>query len=81
MGILGSTCDVSTGLRFFKICHGEELNKIIEATMPVNPYDDRRISLQWLKKRVIGHGTVKVNSSEGKCNRGINALYVCVLKS
>ena len=24
-----------------------ELNKIIEAAMPVNPYDGRRVSLQW----------------------------------
>ena len=42
-----STCDVSTGLRFFKICHSAELNKIVEAMMPVNPYNDGRVSLQW----------------------------------
>ena len=39
-----STCDVSTGLRFFKFCHSAVLNKIVEATMPVNPYDDHRVS-------------------------------------
>ena len=39
-------CDVSTGLRFFQICHCAELNKIVEATMPVNPYDDRKVSLR-----------------------------------
>ena len=37
------------GLRaydFFQICHCAELNKIEEATMPVNPYDDRKVSLR-----------------------------------
>ena len=37
------------GLRaydFFQICHSAELNKIVEATMPVNPYDDRKLSLR-----------------------------------
>ena len=37
------------GLRaydFFQICHSAELNKIVEATMPVNPYDDRKVTLQ-----------------------------------
>ena len=37
------------GLRaydLFQICHCAELNKIVEATMPVNPYDDRKVSLQ-----------------------------------
>ena len=48
-----STCDVSTGLRFFKICHSAELNKVVEAKMPVNPYDDCRISLGWRTERVI----------------------------
>ena len=32
---------------FFPICHCAELNKIVEATMPVNPYDDRKVSLRW----------------------------------
>ena len=39
------------GLRFFKICHshGAKLSKIVEATMPVNPYDDdwTQVSLLW----------------------------------
>ena len=37
------------GLRayvFFKICHCAELHKIVEATMPVNPHDDRKVSLR-----------------------------------
>ena len=37
------------GLRaydFFQICHFAELNKIVEDTMPVNPYDDRKVSLR-----------------------------------
>ena len=28
------------------LCHCAELNKIVEATMPVNPYDDRKVSLR-----------------------------------
>ena len=46
-GIMQSTCNLSTGVRFLKICHSAELNKIVEATMPVNPYDDRMVSLRW----------------------------------
>ena len=30
---------------FFQIFHCAELNKIVEATMPVNPYDDRKVFL------------------------------------
>ena len=36
----------ATGLRFFQICHCAELYKIEEATMLVNPYDDRKVSLR-----------------------------------
>ena len=40
-------CLRAAGLRFFfQICHCAELNKIVEATIPVNPYDDRRVSLR-----------------------------------
>ena len=41
-GIVLSTCDASTGygLANFKMSHSAELNKIVEATMRVNPYDD-----------------------------------------
>ena len=39
-------CLRATGLRFFQIGHCAELNKIEEATMPVNPYDDRKVSLR-----------------------------------
>ena len=39
-------CLRATGLRFFQICHCAELNKIVEATMPVNLYDDRKVSLR-----------------------------------
>ena len=38
-------CLQATGLRFFQICHCVELNKIMEATMPINRYDDRKVSL------------------------------------
>ena len=39
-------CLRAMGLRFFNFCHGVELNKIVEAAMPLNPYDDSTISLQ-----------------------------------
>ena len=45
-------CLRATGLRFFQICHLAELNKIVEATMSVNPYDDRKVSL----RRLHGNG-------------------------
>ena len=41
-------CLRATGLRFFQICHCAELNKIVEAMMPVNTYDDRKVSLRRL---------------------------------
>ena len=31
---------------FFQMCHCAELNKIVEATMPVNRYDDHKVSLR-----------------------------------
>ena len=31
---------------FFQICHCAELNKIVEAMMPVNLYDDHKVSLR-----------------------------------
>ena len=39
-------CRRATGLRLFQFCHCAELNKIVEATMPVNLYDGRKVSLQ-----------------------------------
>ena len=44
-GIMQSTCYVSTGLRFFKICHSVEFSKIVEAMMQVNSYDDHSLGL------------------------------------
>ena len=50
-------CLRATGLRFFfQICHCAELNKILEATMPVNPYDDRKVSL----RRPHGNGNLDI---------------------
>ena len=49
-------CLPATGLRFFHICHCAELNKIVEATMPVNPYDDRKVSL----RRPQGNGDLDI---------------------
>ena len=40
MWTMRSTCDVSTGLRFFQNLPECRVNKIVEASMPVNPYDD-----------------------------------------
>ena len=34
------------GLTIFQICHCAELNKIVEATMPENTYDDRKVYLR-----------------------------------
>ena len=42
---VAATCLRATGLRFFQTCHCAELNKIVEATMPLNPYDDRKVSM------------------------------------
>ena len=47
---------MSKGLRFFQICHSAELNKSVEATMPVNPYDDRKVSL----RRPHGNGDLDI---------------------
>ena len=49
-------CLRATGLRFFQICHCAELNKIVEATMPVNLYDDRKVSL----RRRYGNGDLDI---------------------
>ena len=46
----------AAGLRFFQICHCAELNRIVEATMPVNPYDDRKVSL----RRPHGNGDLGI---------------------
>ena len=53
------------GLQFFRICHSAKLNKIVEATMPVNLYDDHMVSL----RRQHGKGDLdSLNLSEGKWN-------------
>ena len=59
--ILGSydvaaTCLLATDLRFFQTCHCAELNKIVEATMLVNPYDGRKVSL----RRLHGNGDLDI---------------------
>ena len=41
---VSAMCLWAMGLRFFQICHCAELNKIVEATMPVNPYDGRKFT-------------------------------------
>ena len=62
---------MSTGLRFFKICHSAELNQNVEATMPMNLDDDRSLPAMATKQGLFGHRTDILNSPEGKCNRGI----------
>ena len=47
-GMLPAMFLQARGMGFFIICHSAELNKIVEATMPMNPYDDRKVSLQRL---------------------------------
>ena len=49
-------CLQATGLRLFHVCHCAELNKIVEATMTVNPYDDRKFSL----RRPHGNGDLDI---------------------
>ena len=49
-------CLRATGLRFFLICNCAELNKMVEATMSVNPYDERKISL----RRPHGNGDLDI---------------------
>ena len=47
---------MSTGLQFFQICHCAELNKIVEATMPVNRYEGPKVSL----RRSHGNGDLDI---------------------
>ena len=56
------------GLRaydFFQICHCAEFNKIVEATMPVNPYDDRRVFL----RRPHGNGDLDIVGASYSCRK------------
>ena len=68
---------------FFQICHCAELNKIVEAMMPVNPHDDRKVSL----RRPHGNGDLdiirasytrrKANVSLAKRWRNFHSNEVC----
>ena len=49
-------CLWARGLQFFQICYCAKLNKIIEAMMPVNPYDGGKVSL-W---RPHGNGDLDI---------------------
>ena len=76
----------ATGLQFFKICHFVELNKIIEATAPMNPYDNHMAPCCLNTKATwngrYGHLMGPVSPSQAKCNIGIRNLilrkYLCV---
>ena len=61
-------CLRAKGLRFFQICHCAGLNKIIQATMPVNPYDGRKVSL----RRPHGNGDLDIVRASYTRHRGIN---------
>ena len=69
-------CLRATGLRFFfQICNCAELNKIVEATMPVNPYDDRKVSL----RKPHGNGDldiVRVSYTRRKANVTEASIWV-----
>ena len=65
--------------------HCAELNKIVEATMPVNPYDDRKVSL----RRPHGNGDLdivrasytrrKANVTEAKIRHATSSTFLlCV---
>ena len=58
-------CLRATGLRFFQICYCVELNKIIEATMPINPYDGRKVSL----RRPHGSGDLDIIRASYTCRK------------
>ena len=68
------------GLRaydFFQICHCAELNKIVEATMPVNPYDDRKVSL----RRPHGNDDldiVRVSYSRSTCKANVTESLIVI---
>ena len=53
---VSAMCLRATGLRFFQICHCAELSKTVEAMMPVNPYDDRNVTL----RRPHGNGDLDI---------------------
>ena len=53
----------ATHLQFFQVCHCAELNKIVEATIPVDPYDDRKVSLRRL------HGNGDLDIVRASCTR------------
>ena len=56
------------GYDFFQICHCAEFNKIVETTMPINPYDDRKVSL----RRPHGNGDLDiVRASYSRCKANV----------
>ena len=67
-------CLRATGLRFYQIRHCAEFNKIVVATMPINPYDDCKVSL----RRPHGNGDLDiVGASYTRCKANVtNALIM-----
>ena len=62
---------------FFQICHCAELNKIVEATMPVNPYDDRKVSL----RRPHGNDDldiVRASYSRSTCKANVTEALIVI---
>ena len=64
---VSAMCLRATGLRFFQNCHCAELNKIVEAMMPVNPYDDRKVSL-WRPQGNSDLDSVRASYTRRKAN-------------
>ena len=67
-------CLRATGLLFFQICHCVELNKIVEATMPINPYDDCKVSL-WMP----GNGNLDTVRASYTCCKANVTEALCFL--
>ena len=64
------------GFLFFKNCHSAELNKIVEAMAPMNPYDNCMaascLHMEAAQEGGYGHLTGTVSSSQAK------DLYHCL---
>ena len=80
--MLPTMCLRATGLLVFKTCHSAELNKIVEATASVNPYDNRMATgcLRTATAPKGGYGllTGALNVNDDKIARslGKNAMFV-----
>jgi len=76
-GLGNATYDVSTGLRFCSNLYNFSLNKIVEAAVPVNQYENLKAHsyLQTEAARIeeYGQDTDSVDPSRAKCELGIRS--------